>query len=224
MNLNGPITDVVTQDQQGRWRDVRLGRFTASTFSDLICAKRDKETGLLIPTEKFLTRCASVAAERLTGVEAYSAQTKAMEWGQDMEEKAIELLSELWTEVEGATFVPFGDEFGCTPDGYVKMEEGISTLDVKCPFNSAQFVKFCRIGDTWEDLKDFSPEYAWQIATQARFCGMQLCSIAYVDPRMPENIRAKWRTYALTIELVERIDETCRMASNECAAIMELMQ
>lgn len=216
MNLNGPITDVVTQDKQARWRDARLGRFTASVFSDLICANRK-------PTQMFLSRCAAVAAERLTGMEAYSAQTKAMEWGQEMEQHAFEFLSSAWVELEAATFVPFGENAGCTPDAYATVNGRLSTVDLKCPFNSSNFIQFCAIGESWEDLKDFDKKYAWQVACQGRWCETELCSIAYVDPRITSA--KKWRaiTYPVTSEMIETIDATVALAEAEVERFMALM-
>lgn len=200
-----------------QWRDARLGRFTASTFGDLVCEKGK-------PTQTMLTRCAAVAAEIVTGMEAYSAQTKAMEWGIEMEAHAFELLSEVWGPLEAATFVPFGDDAGCTPDAYIKLPEGLSTIDIKCPFNSSQFVQFLALGDTWEDLKKWNKDYAWQIAVQAHFCDMPFCSIAYVDMRMPKGQQAKWRTYPMTDEMRDTITRTLSEARVERDRFLAAMQ
>lgn len=214
------LTEVITQDKTARWHDARLGRFTASVFHELICANGK-------PTQTMRTRCAAVAAEIVTGMESYSAQTKAMEWGIEMEEHAFNLLSEVWTPLEAATFVPFGEDAGCTPDAYAMLPVGLSTVDIKNPFNSSNFVQFAAIGPTWEDLKGMGKEghkYAWQIATQARFCGTELCSIAYVDGRMPVAKRAIWRTYPVTAEMVEQIDEALAMARIERDRFLEVLK
>ena len=217
MTLSGPITDVITQDKTARWHDARLGRFTASVFSDIVCARGK-------PTEAMLKRCASVAAERLTGMEAYSAQTKAMEWGMDLEQNAFDMLSEEWAPLEGATFVPYGEIAGCTPDGYANIDGILSTLDIKCPFNSANYLQWCGIGDGPDDLKAYSKEYYWQIMSQAAFCGLTHCSLVFFDPRMPVGKKWKARTYELTSEIGETIIASLMAAEAEAQRFMALMQ
>lgn len=219
MKLNSaePITDVITQDRTARWKEARLGRFTASVFSELICAKGK-------PTQTMLSRCAAVAAERITGVDAFSSQTKAMEWGLDMEEKAFEVLSDKWVPLQGATFVAFGENAGATPDAYALIRNHLSTVDIKCPFTSSQFVQWCAIGDGPEDLQAFSKEYYWQIMAQARFTGVTLCSLAYYDPRMPKDKEWKARTYTLDPMVVEIIDSAIMAAEIEVERFIALMQ
>jgi len=212
-----PITDVITQDKTARWREARIGRFTASIFSELICAKGK-------PTQTMLSRCAAVAAERITGMDAFSSQTKAMEWGLDLEEKAFEVLSDKWLPLQGATFVAFGEKAGATPDAYALIDGELSTVDIKCPFTSSQFVQWCAIGDGPEDLEEFSKPYYWQIMAQARFTGAKLCSLAYYDPRMPKGKEWKARTYTLVPMVVEIIDNAIAAAEIEVERFIALMQ
>lgn len=215
--MHNPADDIVTQGNTAKWKEARLGRFTASVFHEIVCARGK-------PTQAMLSRCASVAAERLTGIEAFSGQTKAMEWGLDMELQAFEFLCDNWTELQGATFVPYKENAGATPDAYASIYGTLCTVDIKCPFTSSQFVQWVAAGEGLEDLKRFKPEYYWQVLAQARFCGTEMAALVYYDPRMPGSKRWLARTYQLLPEAVEIIDQALSDAERETQRFMALMQ
>ncbi len=109
----------------------------------------------------------------------------AMTRGTLLEPAARILLSKYWTEIDGATFVPYGENSGCTPDGYIG--QGSSTWDLKCPQDPADLMLYADAvpdGD-FEALVAWNSIYAWQIMHQAKCCGVKYCTLTYFTDMYP---------------------------------------
>ena len=79
------------------WYAVRLGKFTASTFADLMPAKSKAADSW---TDTQIKAMYAVVAERMTGVKPQGFESYAMQWGTLNEDQAREVY-----EVENAVKV-----------------------------------------------------------------------------------------------------------------------
>lgn len=98
------------------WDELRLGKFTASTFSDLFM-KPD--------TLGFQKAIAKVAYERITGTSYASYSNKRMDLGHELEILAAEHYElNTFTELENGGFYERSEWIGCSPDRKVKGQYG----------------------------------------------------------------------------------------------------
>lgn len=136
--------------QQGspEWFKIKLGVISASNASRAV-AKKDSETRA--------TYMAELIAQVCTG-QMEEINSKYLDWGHQHEDAA----RSAYEFIKGASVaeVPFvfkDDSFraGCSPDGIIHDIDGDRGVEIKCPFNAANFIKFA----TDEKIK---PEYVWQ--------------------------------------------------------------
>ncbi len=118
---------VYNELQQGtdEWREVRAGKFTASTATAVIANGKGLET---LAKDK--------AIEVLAGFEdTYTSQ--AMENGNMLEDEAREHYTlETFNIVEEVGFIELDNNIGCSPDGLVGEDGGI---EIKCRKNKGYF-------------------------------------------------------------------------------------
>lgn len=104
------------------WMGVRLGKFTASMFSDLF----SKES-----TKTYQNAINKVVFERLTGELPESFSNEWTERGHELEGEAIEAYELLkFNKVSRVGFVELSDWVGCSPDGLIGTD---GLIQVKCP-------------------------------------------------------------------------------------------
>lgn len=115
------------EQRTDEWFNQRLGRFTASEISDLMGVK-----GLGLTGEDYAFR---KACEIVFGRDnAESFESFDMRRGTELEPLAFKKFQELksldFTEVQEATFFPYGNNAGASPDGLVGKD---AILEIKCP-------------------------------------------------------------------------------------------
>jgi hypothetical protein len=116
------IHDTIIQGSD-EWKLIRLGKITASEFSDVLNAKAGRGT--------YMRR---LAAERLTGEPVETYKNGNMQAGNDNEAAAREYYEALYqTKVKQVGFVSLDDFTGCSPDGLIG-DDGV--LEIKCPLSS----------------------------------------------------------------------------------------
>ena len=114
------------------WRELRLGKITASRFKDVLTeprSKADKEAGKLSVTAQSYQL--ELGAEILTGLDDSLPPTRAMEWGTENEPAARQLYSRVTgLEVREVGFVehPLDPMIGGSPDGLVGRLGGIEVI------------------------------------------------------------------------------------------------
>jgi len=105
------------------WLSLRLGKFTASTFSDIFMAKT---------TKGYQNAIIKVAFERVTGESQESYSNKWMKRGHEMEPFArdnYELLT--FNTLENGGFYEYSDFIGASPDAKIEGEN--AGCEFKCP-------------------------------------------------------------------------------------------
>lgn len=178
-----------TQQDRAAWKDTRIGRFTASKFGALMTQPRSKaarEAGAF--GAEGTGYIFAKAIERLTGVPMDDAgSTPVMRRGLLLEPAALHILSTAWKPCEACTWQAYGDNLGSTPDALV--EAGHATMDLKCPGNPADVVRFADevVDGDFDTLLAWDSTYAWQVMVQALTCGCDTAHLVYFTDRLPIN-------------------------------------
>jgi len=156
------------------WKQLRLGKVTASRISDVLSKGRNGESA---SRKNYRTE---LIVQRLTGEPGESFTNAAMEWG-----TATEPLARAAYETKMGVFVsqvafidhPSIANFGCSPDGYI--DDGL--IEIKCP-NSTTHIEY---------LLDGKPpaKYVPQMQCQMAVTGRKWCDFVSYDPRLPEDLQ-----------------------------------
>lgn len=131
---------IIACEQRGAgWFEARLGKPTASSFSEIVTRSGKPKTGMS-PRRYML----ELLGERLTGFPTQHFETVAMARGIELEPRA-----RAWWEFKtGMEAIQIGfalddcARFGCSPDGLVGDDGGI---EIKCPM-VATFLEVATIG------------------------------------------------------------------------------
>ena len=154
------------------WLQSRVGRATASRFSDVMASIRSGEAA----SRKNYR--AELVVERLTGQPVESYKSPAMEWGNEYEPVA-RLKYELTTGNnvdECGLFLHNSIMAGASPDGLVN-DDGL--LEIKCP-NTATHIETLR-------KQEVPRQYYWQVMGQLWITGRKWCDFVSYDPRLSQN-------------------------------------
>lgn len=143
------------EQRSKEWFDARSGRFTASRISDLLGVKGFGKMG-----DTYAYDC---AVETVFGPE--EEEEKFISWdikrGVELEPLAFKKFKEImeleFITVEEATFFPYGEHAGASPDGLVGQQ---AVLEIKCP----RVKKFMRI--SLEGISAVDPYYIDQMQMQ----------------------------------------------------------
>ena len=172
-------------EQLQQWELDRLGKFTASEIWKLMEKGKSGYFG-----KGALTYIRQKAAEILTleQVNGGRINSQALEWGNAHEYEAVKELESKGNKVEyygggNPKFFEFTPFTGGSPDGII---DGCAVLEIKCPFNSAEHIQHLML-DTVEDLKDYAPEYYWQITANMVFTGLESSLFVSYDPRFADD-------------------------------------
>jgi putative phage-type endonuclease len=147
------------------WMAMRLGKFTASMFADLM------QTPSTLGYQKAINR---VVYERATGEQPESFSNEYMDRGHELEpmaKEAYELLT--FNTVSNGGFFEVNEWIGASPDGVVN-NEGI--VEIKAPaFNT--MIDYI--------VKNELPKtYFWQVQGQLWVTGLQWCDFMAYHPKL----------------------------------------
>ncbi|KAA2242846.1 YqaJ viral recombinase family protein [Chitinophaga agrisoli] len=167
------------------WKAERIGKFTASDIHKLMQSGKKKDeyfgTGAL-------TYIYETVAEVITG-EVPEVTAKAIEWGWANEYDAIleyEKRMNVPVNYYGSgqpKFVLYNEVAGGSPDG----EVGLTTLvEVKCPYNSGNHIKFLNM-ETQEQLKKDNFDYYCQTQMNLLCTNRELAHFISYDPRVIDH-------------------------------------
>ncbi|MCP4337784.1 MAG: YqaJ viral recombinase family protein [Desulfobulbaceae bacterium] len=162
---------IIYDVEQGtdEWLQMRLGKLTASRFSDVISKGRGSA-----PSKTRESYMYQLAAEILTEQPQDSFKNSAMDWGNECEpaaRAAYELKHD--TDVIECAFIEKNEWLGVSPDGLVG-EDGL--LEIKCPNTTTQIKRFLS--------GEFPKEYMAQVQGQLWVSGREWCDFVSYDPRI----------------------------------------
>src|SRR5215471_10249867 len=154
----------------------RLGKLTASRFSEAVVRLRDGRWGA-----SRYNYMAELIAERITGEPYPQYQSQAMARGIEVEAEARRAYS-FYRDVDvvqvGFIDHPTIELSGCSPDGLIG-DDGL--VEFKCP-NTATHIETLLGGPI---PKDYVLQTSWQMACTGR----AWCDWVSFDPRLPERMR-----------------------------------
>jgi putative phage-type endonuclease len=178
----------------------KYGKITPSAFAKMMTKGRGKD-------EEFgktaMEYAHSIALERM-GVELPEITAKALEWGNDFEDKAIEA----YETKTGLLVIPTDtiqhpefDYVSGTPDGLVG-EDGL--IEVKCPYNPVNHLYNIKTNQqAYED-------YYYQIQGYMWITGRQWCDFVSYDPRFPDNLKLHIHRMQRDQEVIDVIQDRCQ--------------
>lgn len=162
---------IIKDIKQGtdEWKQLRLGKVTASRLSDVISNGRGSA-----PSKTRASYMLQLAAETLTGEPEDSFNNKYMDWGNECEPQARSMYEfDSGNDVEEVAFVIASDSFGVSPDGLVG-EDGL--LEIKCPKTTTQIDRYLK--------GKFPTEYKAQVQGQLLATKRKWCDFVSFDPRI----------------------------------------
>ena len=193
------------------WLTKRCGKITSSEVYKIMTVGR-KET--FSQTAKSYLKMK--AAELLTGEPNDRPTTYAMEWGNSHEFEAIQTLqTKLGKEISyfgnaNPMFYEKSKFWGGSPDGL--LDDYV--IEVKCPFNSSEHLEHLLFKNQ-EDLKDYAPEYYWQILSNMILMEKEKAMFVSYDPRYPDSHKIKVLEITFDKSDAKLLEERIILASKE---------
>lgn len=176
------------------WYQNRLGRFTASTFSDVMSG---------ISTAGYDNIIASVVGEIITGESEEGYSNAIMERGIELEPEAVQEYEAIFgvkTEEVGLCIpdenTPLNEWVGVSPDRII----GEGLLEVKCPLIKTH-LKYIR-------MNQLPNEYKWQVQGQLMVTGAKWCDFMSYYPKMKPFIIRVYPDEKMHLELTNRLLES----------------
>lgn len=173
------------------WMDLRLGKFTASSFSDLFMAKT---------TAGYKKAIIKVAYERVTRESQEMYSNKWMQRGHEMEPFAAdnyELLT--FNSLENAGFYEYSDFIGASPDRKITGQNG--GTEFKCPS--------FQVYNEYLETNKIPKSYFWQIHGQLLCTGWDFIDyMPYLSPKLKQILIRVERDEDILDRLKTQLDES----------------
>jgi YqaJ-like viral recombinase domain len=184
------------------WLELRLGKFTASSFKDLFMSKK---------TAGYEKAIYKVVYERLTGESPEFFSTAYMDRGHDMEPLAVDSYEqEYMVETYAAGFWTLGDWIGASPDRLIGSD---GLLEVKAPAYNTMINYLLK--------KELPKIYSWQVQGQLYVTGRKWCDFMAFHPKLKPLIIRVERNETLIAELSKALDESIEFAKTIISKIGE---
>lgn len=191
------------------WFLARKGKFTASEII-FICKKGktfdtavyEKAYEAILPDDVYLNECLD------------SRSSAAMQWGTDWEDTAREIYEErTGREVTQVGFIEYTRDSGGSPDGIIERDNG--QIEIKCPYNGANHVKFFRMKKA-EELLTISPEgkqYYYQMQFNILINESVYCDFISFDPRVRKLLQMRIIRCYPNDKIMQEIGQSIKKAS-----------
>jgi hypothetical protein len=199
------------------WAIKRCGKITSSEVYKIMNSGRKEffsQTGKSYIKAK--------VAEYLTQEPISRPTTYAMEWGNSHEFEAITVLKEkienevTYHGIGNPEFFSGGRFWGGSPDALTQD----CVIEVKCPFNSSEHLEHLLFKNA-EDLKEYAPEYYWQIVSNMLLTNKEKAMFISYDPRFPEDMRLKILEFNLDKSDSKNLIDRLEMATKEIEQIIK---
>lgn len=163
------------EQRSDAWRQIRLGRVTASRIGDLLAKTKSGYAA------SRMNLMAELICERLTGQPNEGFVSAAMQHGIDTEPEArsaYEFYKGVRVEQVGFVLHPTIDQAGCSPDGLVATD---GVVEFKCPQQAAHLEVLT--------TQTIPSKYINQIQMQMACTGRQWADFVSYCPSFPEEMR-----------------------------------
>jgi len=197
------------QQRTEQWHLFRKAKFTASEIVK-ICG-----TGKTFDTAVFEKAYEAILPDDVYLNESLNQRSSAaMQWGTDWEDMARDLYEErTGREVTQVGFIEYTRDSGGSPDGIVERDNG--QIEIKCPFNGANHVKFFRMKKA-EELLDLTPDskqYYYQMQFNILINKSNYCDFISFDPRVRPILQMRIIRCYPNDKIMKLIDESIVKAS-----------
>lgn len=175
------------------WNELRMGKFTASTFSDLF-AKKDTAT--------YQKAIIKVAYERITGESEEFYSNKWMQRGHEREPLAREHYELVTFEtLQNGGFYEYNSFVGASPDAKVKGKKG------GCEFKCPSF----QIYHEYLETGKLPRSYFWQVHGQMLCTGWDFIDyMPYSSPKLKLIITRIEKDMLVQEQLLENLSEATK--------------
>lgn len=182
------------------WGALRLGKFTASTFSDLFADRK---------TASYQKAIIKVAYERVTGESEETYSNKWMQRGNEKETFAAEAYEMLtFNQLENAGFYELNEFVGASPDRKITGQNG------GCEFKCPSF----QIYHEYLETQKIPKGYFWQIHGQMLCTGWDFIDyMPFSNPKLKQILIRVERDQSVLDQLAERLNE----CTNEVIQLIE---
>lgn len=168
-----PIAGLTQRSED--WLNIKLGIPSASCASDIV-AKKD--------TKARSNYMAELVAQVCTAIPNEDLNFKEVKWGRDHEPAARKLYAYLTGRLLTQPGFVFKDDkyrLGCSPDDVFAEKDAPKIItggvEYKCPFNSANFIKF-------KTAEEMNRDWEWQQQMTIWIMGAEGWDHCQYDPRM----------------------------------------
>lgn len=221
---------MINEDNDQRelsWRRIRIGKITGSKVADIMKSGRKKDE---VFSETAKTYLYQIAGERLFNpaflndddifqdyINQVSVNTKAMQWGVDMEDQAKACFVQLNEGMEIAEVSSCSHDtiphFAASPDGAIYGRDGgdIKIIEVKCP-NINTYMKYRTLIHDAASLKETEPKYYWQMMAEMSCTGATSGYFIVYCPWLSKPIH--WAEILRNDEDVKTMEERVVMAND----------
>ena len=189
----------VTQNTD-EWMALRLGKFTASTFSDIMGKPST------IGYQKAINK---VVFERATGEQPESFSNDYMERGHELEPMAIDTYKMVsFNDVQNGGFFELNDWVGASPDGIVD-SDGI--VEVKSPSFNTMIDYIIK--------NELPKKYFWQVHGQLWVTNRNWCDFIAYHPKLKPVIIRVERDETAIKSLSESINKAIEIAKHRLTLV-----
>jgi putative phage-type endonuclease len=193
------MTASLSEQRSEAWFEERLGKATASRFSDVLAKTK---SGPSASRQNYLLQ---LVCERLTHKKQEDFSTPAMQWGIDNEpnaKAAYEYFQGRSVVETGFLVSPEHPWVGGSPDGLIG---GEGLIEIKCPMTAAH-ITTVRHG--------MPSKHAPQVQGLLWISGRAWCDFVSFDPRLPPGLD-------LYVQRITRDDEYIQVLSTEILTFLD---
>lgn len=177
------------------WMNLRMGKFTASMFSDLMGSKNT------LTYQKAINK---VVFEILTNEVPENFTSGYMERGHELEPLAKELYSMMtFNDVSNGGFFSYGNYIGASPDGLID-DDGL--LEIKSPSFNTMINYLLR--------KSLPIEYKYQVQGQLFVTNRKWCDFMAYHPKLKPLIIRVERDEDIITDIQTRLNEAIETVIN----------
>ena len=177
----------IIRQRTDEWYSARLGKFTASGFSELMSRPLDKSAVWSKSAIKYIQ---GLALQLFQNKYSFRQDNDATRWGMRNEDKALQEFK----RITGFTLKDPGfllhhslPEVGATPDAVVienNHPENLVLAQVKCPYSQKNHRHYLRKIEDAVSLKKCRSAYHWQIQGEIWVTGAAHSYFVSFDPRL----------------------------------------
>lgn len=201
MEINPKFNDI-TQNSED-WDSIRLGKFTASMFSDVMMDKK---------TKGYQNTITKVAFERLIGKSQIQFSSQWMDYGHQTEPEADEnYCIETFNETENGGIWTINDWVAASPDAK------IVGLNAGCEYKCPSFSTYREYleGNEKKGEVVLPASYFWQVHGQMLCTGWDFIHyMPYLSPNIKQLLTTVKRDQSILDQLTARLEEAIIDAQN----------